>query len=109
MKTQKKENSMSHWLGVLFGVGFSFLGAHKILTGEPGIRWGIPIPAWTGWVQLPVGIWALVVFTRALWRDRNKVEPVVNLDEEAARAEADLDAMYLRDHGELPEKPKKDT
>ena len=102
---------MSYWWGVFIGVGLSFLGAHTILTGESGTRWGVAIPSWTGWVQLPVGIWVLFVSIRALWRDRNKVEPVVvvNLDEEAARAEADLDAMYLRDHGELPEKPKKDS
>ena len=105
----KKENSMGQWGWLFVGAVFSFFGAHKVLTGEPGIYWDVPIPAWTGWIELPVGLWVLFVSIRALRRNRNKPEPVVNIDEDAARAEAELDAMYLREHGKLPEKPKKDA
>ena len=46
--------------------------------------------------------------------ERNKKNPEsesarnLTLDEEAAHAEAQLDAMYLREHGEPPQKPNKD-
>lgn len=92
----------------MLGLRLSFLGAQKILTGEPGLYWGdVTIPAWTGWLQLPVGV--LFVEIRTLWRERSKPKPVINIDEEAARAAAELDAMYLREHGKLPDKPKKDV
>ena len=101
---------MDHWLGIIAGVAFSYLGAHKIITGEPGgFWWGGSIPAWTGWVQLPLGLLLLFVSIRALWRYKPTPKPPVNIDEEAARAEAAMDAMYLRDHGKAPEKPEKDA
>ena len=100
---------MSNWCGALVGVLFAFSGALKVVTGKPSIRWGVEIPAWTGWITFPFGVWVLFVSVRALWRNRNTPKPVVNIDEEAARAEAAMDAMYLRDHGEPPEKPKKDA
>ncbi|CAK7066904.1 MAG: hypothetical protein DELT_01679 [Desulfovibrio sp.] len=101
---------MGQWAWGIAGALFALLGAHKILTGEPGLRGDVPIPAWTGWIQLPFGIWVLFLSIRALWRNRNApAPPPVNIDEEAARAEAAMDAMYLREHGKLPEKPKKDA
>ena len=100
---------MMHWLGTILGVLFSYLGTHKILTGEPGNYHGLPIPAWVGWIQLPAGLWVLFFSIRALKRDWHIPKPPVNIDEEAARAEAEMDAMYLREHGTPPEKPKKDA
>ena len=95
------------------GVLMSYLGAHKIFTGEDGVyRGGVPIPAWTSWLELPFGILLLLSSIRLVirdWRNPKPEPPVVNLDEEAARAEAAMDAMYLREHGKLPEKPKKDA
>lgn len=91
------------------GVLASLSGARQILTGEPGIRGGVEIPVWAGWIELPFGIWVLFLSIRALRRNRNIPAPPVNIDEEAARAEAELDAMYLREHGKLPEKPRKDA
>jgi len=101
------------WLwGILLGVLASLLGAHKLLTGEPGLYWGnVPIPAWVGWVQLPFGLWVLFLSIRALkrnWHTPEPPPPPVNIDEEAAKAEAEMDAMYVRDHGELPDKNQKD-
>ena len=101
---------MGHWWGIIAGILLSFLGAQKIITGKPGIYWGgVPIPAWTGWFQLPAGIALLFLAIRGLRRDKNAPKPIINIDEEAKRAEAELDAMYLREHGKLPEKNKKDT
>ncbi len=39
---------------------------------------------------------------------RRDLQPKTYTEEEDARAEAEMDAWYLREHGELPEKPKKD-
>ena len=104
---------MDNWLGIIAGAAFSYLGAHKIITGKPGLYWGdVSIPAWTGWVQLPFGLLLLFVSIRAWWRNRHTPRtpaPPVNIDEEAARAEAAMDAMYARDHGKAPEKPQKDA
>ena len=108
MMKSKKESNISWWCGILLGVLASFSGARQLLTGEPGFRGGLEIPAWTGWVQLPFGLWVLFLSIRALKRNWHTPEPPVNLDEEAAKAEAEMDAMYVRDHGELPDKNQKD-
>ena len=102
---------MKHLFGVFVGVVLSYLGALKILTGEPGYYRGHSIPAWIGWVQLPFGLWFLFLSIRALkrnWHTPKPPPPPVNIDEEAAKAEAEMDAMYVRDHGELPDKNQKD-
>jgi len=102
---------MRHWPGILIGVIFSYIGAYKLLTGEPGDYHGLPIPVWVGWFQLPLGLWALFLSIRALrrnWHTPEPPPPPVNIDEEAAKAEAEMDAMYVRDHGELPDKNQKD-
>lgn len=93
---------------LIVGLLFFLLGIEKIITGTGGLYWGVRIPAWTGWVQLPVGIVFLVVSIRVLWRNRNEPKPLPKIytDEDAAKAEAEMDALYLREHGELPEKPK---
>ncbi len=52
------------------GLMFSFLGSYGILTGKLYLsKENIPIPAWTGWVQLPFGIWVLFLSIRAWWRN----------------------------------------
>ena len=96
------------------GLMFSFLGSYGILTGKLYLsKENIPIPAWTGWVQLPFGIWVLFLSIRAWWRNQKNPDSEsarnVTLDEEASRAEAELDAMYLREHGEPPQNYNKDT
>lgn len=67
---QRKENNGSWWGGILMGLMFSFLGSYGILTGKLYLsKENIPIPAWTGWVQLPFGIWVLFLSIRAWWRN----------------------------------------
>ena len=50
------------------------------------------------------GFRVLFLSVRALTPGGNQPGPVVNSAEEAARAEAEPDAGYLREHGRLPEK-----
>ncbi|CAK7066863.1 MAG: hypothetical protein DELT_01677 [Desulfovibrio sp.] len=96
---------------MLFLVGGILLvlsGALTLITGDRTWR-GTTIPAWTAWPEILLGI---IVCALAIWSlRRNKKDPKRPnyTDEEAARAEAAMDAMYLREHGKLPEKPKKDA
>lgn len=111
MVRKKKDNRILWWVWGFIGLSFICLGAIKILTGEPTTRGGVIKPVWTGWVELPFGILILFLSIRGLLRNRKLPEPppvAVDVDEEAARAEAIMDAMYLQEHGELPDKPPKD-
>ena len=109
----KKSNNLDYWGWISLGALFSFFGAREILTGESYLYHGdVIIHAWYGWVELHAGIWILFLSIRALWRNKKNPESEsarnLTLDEEAAHAEAQLDAMYLREHGEPPQKPNKD-
>ena len=44
-----------------------------------------------------------------LTRNKESFKEPVYTDEDTARAKADMDAMYLREHGNLPEPPEDDT
>ena len=89
------------------GIFLVISGICTLVFGERPWR-GTLIPEWTAWPEIILG---LIVCGLALWdirRNRGHPKPPVNIDEEAARAEVELDAMYLREHGTPPEKPKKD-
>ena len=96
-----------HWWGIVAGFCLLYSGTMKIITGMDGEYWGVPVPAWTGWIFLPLGVTIFSLSFRALRRGEGKNNPKAYTAEEAARAEAALDAMYLREHGAPPEKPKK--
>lgn len=112
--SQKKENSTTYWAGFSSAIILIWCGVTTIQKDEPYFYRGVGlIPPWFGWIDLFAGIWILFLSIRAVWRNRQNPQPESTkndtLDEEAARAEAELDAMYLREHGEPPQKPKKDT
>ena len=91
------------WWGFLGGSIPFLSGLWKIVTGEGGDYWGVPVPYWVGWVFMPAGaLWMIVSL-----RGRIVVEPRPYTEEDAQKAEAELDAMYLRDYGEPPEKHKR--
>ena len=99
----KSENP---WL--IFAVGCLLTGGsiYGLLTIDDGFEWrGVYIPIWTDWFLLFCGILILILSIRAIRRGEGK--PKVYTTEDAARAEAEMDAMYLREHGEPPEKPEK--
>ncbi len=102
-----------YFWGIFLGMGFSFLGLYKVVTGKSGWYGDLPIPAWTGWLQLPFGLCCLFWGIRGLWRNWNappEPEPIIqpgDLDAQIAEEQTKLDALYLREHGRLPEKPER--
>jgi len=65
-------------------------------------------PIWTNWIFLfsGIGITAYSIYGFILRKEKPEVHTETCTDEEVAKAEAEMDAMYLRQYGELPEKPK---
>ena len=71
-----------------------------------GTSTGVFIPAWTGWPLIFLGIVMCVICIHGLWRGKGQPEPEpekTDPDEAAARAKAELDRMYLKEYGSLPE------
>ena len=98
----------SAWLWLILGCMITGGSLYGLTMTENGLGWrGVPVPLWAHWLLLICGIALLALSIRALLQGKGKHEPFT--DEDAARAEAELDAMYLREHGELPDKSKKDT
>ena len=112
MSKQSDEWPLGYWASILLGAFFVFFGAEQIVTGKPVYYKSTEVPAWAGFITFPFGLWVMFVSIRGLWRGRGKPpEPpktAAEIDEEAARAKARLDAMYLREYGVPPETPKKD-
>lgn len=96
---------------MLFLVGGILLvisGSLTLLSGDRPWR-GTIIPAWTAWPEILLGVIACALAIWNLRRQKGRPKQPAYTDEDIAHAEADLDAMYLQEHGKLPEKPKKDT
>ena len=94
------------WLGLILGVILASSGMMKLITNEPGYAWGVfPVPAWTGWLLIPIGVIIFILSFRALRRKPRR--PPSFTEEDARKAEAEMDAMYFKEHGELPEKQNK--
>ena len=98
----------SPWWILATGCMTAGWGLFRLVLGDEYIWRGGSAPRWTDWLLLLCGIVIIIYAIFALWRDWHTPKPPVNIDEEAARAEVELDAMYLREHGTPPEKPKKD-
>ena len=110
-------DSFTRWAGLSIGIWFLLTGGHAILTGEPGItylgffsRGDVRAHLWVSWLRVPAGVWVLYWAVRAFLRAREnpEPEPTVISDEDAARLKAELDAMYVREHGTLPQPPPLD-
>ena len=96
---------------LLFGILLSGMGVYSILTGDGFSRGGIfvdgpPAPGWTGWILLPAGLTICILSIRALRRGAGKTKPKQYTDEDAARAKEEMDRLYLKEHGSLPEEPR---
>ena len=98
------DKSYSPRMALVFGIMLTVDGAYFTITGRGSSYWGFPVAYWVRWSFLLMGIIICMLSIRALRRGEGK--PKKYTEEDATRAEAELDAMYLRDHGELPEKPK---
>lgn len=82
-------------------LAFIFIGFSCLIAG-PGNFWGFPVLyPWADIVMIAVGIIGCAVCLRS------KKHEAPSLDEAAKRAEAEMDRMHMRDHGEPPRKPAK--
>ncbi len=50
-----------------------------------------------------MGTFGTIWHLYAMWKEKKKPTPPIPLDEQCAQAKADLDRMYLREHGVMPE------
>ena len=93
------------WITLVLGCLITGGSAYGLLTIDDGYyRHGVYVPIWGNWLLLPVGLIIMIIAIRAILRGEAK--PIPYSDEELAKAKAELDALYLREHGELPQKPK---
>lgn len=95
----------THWGGVLAGTVVLIMGAMQIVTGDGGRYWGHPVPAWTGWIQAPIGLYILYLSLRAIWSGEGKTKKNSATDEEVAAAKAVLDRMHFKKYGVMPDHP----
>ena len=98
------------WWVLFTGCVITYLGICGLLSGEEfylahAVYGGVYVPMWTRWFVLPFGILFIVISIYALYRGEGKER--IYTEEEAARAKAELDAMYLYEYGELPKMPEK--
>lgn len=93
-------------LFLIGGVLLVISGSLTLLYGDRPWR-GTIIPAWTAWPEIFLGVIVCALAIRNLRRRKPPKKQPPLTDEEIALAEAELDALYLREHGELPQKPPK--
>ena len=96
------------WACLLLGILLIADGVMNLLVD--GFYWrGAFIPSWTAWPLMFLGIVICIISIRGLWRGRGQPEPEkTDIDEAAARAKAEMDRIYLREHGKLPESTEKE-
>ena len=97
----------TYWWGIVASILLIISGLIDVITGKEGSYWGFPVPAWSGWIFLPIGIIIFAFCIRALRRGEGTSRPYS--DEDAARAKEELDHMYLKEHGSLPNEEKHKT
>lgn len=97
-----------NWSSLASGVLVSLIGTLMLVTGQDMWNWDFPVPAWAGWIFVPIGIIVTISSILTLWRGRENKSPYSEQDVE--RAKAVLARMYLREHGALPkEKTPEET
>jgi len=105
------KNVSSLWGGLFCGSLLIGISAYNLLTikGDGYMSWkGVYVPVWENWFLLLAGIVIIAPSLYDLMRGKDKPESCAETytDKETAQAEAEMDAMYFRQYGELPEKPK---
>lgn len=101
------KNTDHSWWGLALGCATLFSSIFGLVYLGEGYTWrGGFVSRWTLWLLLPAGALITVLSILSIWRGEAKPKPYT--DEEIAQAEADLDALYLRETGELPKKPEKE-
>lgn len=93
------------WAAIIAGLLLAVVNTLSIFDGG-GIFRGFHLPVWTCSGLALCGIFFVILGIRGV-RRKKELAPHVYTAEDAQKAEAEMDAMYLRDHGEPPEKNKK--
>ena len=99
-----KSQMNMHWWSLLAGILLVSSGALTLFTGKSGHYWDVAVPVWAGSFFLPLGIIIIAMSVRALRRGEGK--KIEYSDEDVKRAKAELDRLYLCEHGSPPESPK---
>ncbi|MCC8194929.1 MAG: hypothetical protein LIP28_09825 [Deltaproteobacteria bacterium] len=96
------------WLSLALGCLLTGSSIYGLLYIEDGVVWrGVFVPIWTNYLLFSAGVVLIVLSLRAIRNGKGKKEGFT--DEDARKAEAEMDALYCREHGEPPEKPKRET
>ena len=99
-----RNSEYNPWVALAIGIVLIFSGSFKLVTGIGGDWHDVYIPAWTGWIFVPLGLIIAILSLRSL-RTWKEPEPPKYTDEEVVKARENLDRMYLREHGGPPEAP----
>ncbi len=85
-----------------------FLGLLGLEAGGGSFN-DMPMPGWIYWPITIVGIIGCIGYARDLRKAKTAPPtPPIPLDEQCAQAKADLDRMYFREHGVMPEWPERE-
>ncbi len=80
------------------------------LDESGGIYNYMPMPGWIYWPITIFGLIGCIWCVKYLIEAQNApLELPPPLDEQCAQAKADLDRMYLREHGTMPEWPEREA
>ena len=91
---------------LILGIILTVNGMQSLIAGDGGSLWGVPLVDWIGWVLAPAGIIICILSIRALRRGAGKTKPKQYTDEDAARAKEEMDRLYGKERGSLPEEPR---
>lgn len=97
------------WISLFLSIMIIICSVLGLGFGE--ISWrDVVVPQWELWPLLFIGIIICIISIRAIQRGEGKKKEKKYTDEDAARAEAEMDKIYLKEHGAPPDKknPKDD-
>ena len=81
------------------------IGVWELLHG-PGFYRGVEIHPIAPWMLITIGGGGLIYSCYTMKKQKRLPDEKLVSDEELAKAKAEMDALYLREHGELPQRPK---
>ena len=97
-------DSNSPWFSLIAGIGM-ILGSLLTLPEDGGSFHGFPIPAVGGWILLVIGAIWCVLSVKLIRKRKRKSTPPEYTNEDVTKGLSELERMYVKDHGTLPEYP----
>ena len=77
-----------------------------VLIGVSGGSFhGFEVPNWGGWVMAATGVLVFTLCMRAIVQGKDTSKPRDYTDEDVSKGLSELERMYVKDHGTLPEYP----